>query len=364
MLSSLRLIHISDLHFGEQYYQRPRKTQTFGQQRHSSAAAEALALAVQEIRSRKDGEYSVPTRVIATGDLTAAGTAPSLETAFRYLRKAGPKDYPPGLAESCALAVPGDQDMGKAGAEIRASESARRAWQQRFLPPPDAQCDFEFLQSGSTANGTPANWFPYRVPLISGSLEISLYGLDSTAGVSPDGPPESGAIGQDQRDRLVAMVKEEESREQPGKQRIRIAAIHHALTGRPSAGLAGLLTDRKAVSETLQRLGFLAVLSGYTPHAGSAEGGYYVGLVRPDEAYPVIYSFTSGATLHAGGGLDTYEDRVHQRFNLYEFSLDEAVDSLTIALTVYCRGKMGHFLRAAAPFMIEVPGLSSYRAQF
>src|SRR3954465_4921542 len=83
----LRLIHVSDLHFGASFSTPWLWAQTVaripGLGEHSEQVARALSIAVKALRLLTP---SVPVRIIATGDLTTWGTAGSFSLALSYLR--------------------------------------------------------------------------------------------------------------------------------------------------------------------------------------------------------------------------------------------------------------------------------------
>jgi 3',5'-cyclic AMP phosphodiesterase CpdA len=265
-----RIIHLSDLHFGEAlatpWWVRAVPVLTApGCETHDSDVAEALAASI--LRQRR--MQAIPTRVIATGDLTTWGTRDAFGLAFDYLIRSrsvsGPHDTV-GLNEPASAVLPGNHDMwggilmgmpifGASSAAIRHryfSEPSKEAW---LLRSPEA--------------------FPYRVLLHAGPPEVCLYGLDSTRLDARDRPRgqvkmlagdwgnvlADGYVDTEQLNSLEAEVRGE-PKDPP---RVRIVALHHPLAY-PDEMVDPrykVLLNRDEVVTRLQRLGFAIALCGH-----------------------------------------------------------------------------------------------------
>jgi 3',5'-cyclic AMP phosphodiesterase CpdA len=113
-MAFFRLIHIADLHFGSSFSTPSLWARTVAQMpglgEHDERVARELDLKVKAIKLT-DG---IPTRVVATGDLTTWGTSAGFNVALSYLRGqlfAGPPNVMIGLNDPTLPVIPGNHDV-------------------------------------------------------------------------------------------------------------------------------------------------------------------------------------------------------------------------------------------------------------
>jgi len=186
-----RLIHITDLHFDEQY--RPLnqlyRVRMGGWQVHDPDVVCALAEKVAEIRD----EDSVPCRVAVTGDLTTWGTGDAFEFALNYIRRTVPITTRQvcGLNDERAIVIPGNHDAWIDTFPLFYPRTGRPnpygcpPFAEVFHnPAPDADLPLFLPGRGGPAEVEPPRLgvspFPFRVCLRQANPTIYLYGLDST----------------------------------------------------------------------------------------------------------------------------------------------------------------------------------------
>ncbi|MBL8173378.1 MAG: metallophosphoesterase [Bryobacterales bacterium] len=97
-----RVVHLSDLHFGDQFENREEwwhevfaRTPLQGRYRHDYAAAVSLRLILEEIRADA-AAHGVPLVVVHTGDLTAAGKEAEFAVGAAFLQGLGEVHEVPG----------------------------------------------------------------------------------------------------------------------------------------------------------------------------------------------------------------------------------------------------------------------------
>jgi 3',5'-cyclic AMP phosphodiesterase CpdA len=278
----LRLVHISDLHFGDNFIMsavmgtpiprgvvralaRARLPLVPGLEIHDDLAARALSTAIKSHRLD-----AVPLITIASGDLTTFGTLDALKTAMVYLRSqhiVGSQKF--GLNDPSLPLVPGNHDTwgGNVWGYTKSVALPRPEFDRVFADP---------------APGGDASPYPYRLRLCE-SPPIYLYGLDSCRLEQMpkrrylnlqrrkfNGLIAEGYVDPDQLDKLAALISDE-----PPRPRFRIAVIHHAVTDSSKflplihVGKVniGRLINRSEVVAALEKLDFRLVLTGHL-HAG------------------------------------------------------------------------------------------------
>lgn len=319
-----RLIHVSDLHFGNTLSPPWWAVHNFvpGWEPHSIRVAQELSNSVL-LENLKD---PVPSRIVATGDLTTWGRPSGFDLAFGYLRGSFQIPGTPatlGLAEPEACVIPGNHDAWS-GTVFGFGRSATATISQ-FFNNPAPGCQFG-------PNGTS---FPYQVLLHAGPPAVYLYGLDSTQLESSPHPVRlhtilaDGYVGGQQLSDLARLVRTE----QAGVPKIRMAAIHHPLGYMQTFGPAPtkILLNFDDVLETLQNLGFAIALCGHE----------HRGFVRvnsvPDTARSPVYVFSAGSATQtiypwhptsSGPGIGN-------EYRIYDFSADRDPYELRIDVRVF-----------------------------
>jgi 3',5'-cyclic AMP phosphodiesterase CpdA len=284
----LRLLHVSDLHFGDSP-SAPwwvKLTWIPGLETHSERIATELSNSVRLERINS----SVPIASIATGDLTTWGRPAAFSVAFDFLRgkilTGGKKTWWLGLNDPNVPIVPGNHDIW-GGAILGLSLLAGL--------PPSARPDFDlyFKKPAPKARYTNSGVsYPYWLRY-DGPPAVYIYGLDSNRVDEAPNPLlrnllADGFVDQQQLDDLQKLVSLEID-----EPRIRIAAIHHPLayaklTGTPQYWKT--LINIEEVIRTLQSLGFAIVLCGHE-HKGFVRSNS-----APNVPYPPIQVFSVGAS--------------------------------------------------------------------
>jgi 3',5'-cyclic AMP phosphodiesterase CpdA len=266
MTKFLRLVHVSDLHFGDSItspsWNRPP---VGGLAVHDLNVAAALTDSVEKLRLSS----LLAELVVATGDLTTWGRVKAFHTAFTFLRSrhAVSSLKVVGLGHPYALVVPGNHDiwsamslhvLARAGIPL----STRKRFDGFFRPPVKPPA----LYSGS--------YFPYGVRFDVGPVNLYLYGLDSNRMEQAPHPLThsflaNGFVPKQQLDELEQHLIPQEMDEP----RIRVAALHHPLAyksvGSAPFGPAKKLLNLDEVLLRLQQMGFAVALVGHE-HAGFA----------------------------------------------------------------------------------------------
>jgi 3',5'-cyclic AMP phosphodiesterase CpdA len=266
MAKFLRLVHVSDLHFGDDItsssWKRPPVS---GLAVHDLNVAAALTDSAGQLRLLEP----LAERVVATGDLTTWGRGKAFHTALTFLRSqhvvSALKRV--GLDDRDAPVVPGNHDIWSAMSlhvlsRVGIPLSTRKRFDRYFDPPAPTHT----LHSG--------NYFPYGVRLDAGPVKLYLYGLDSNRMEQAPSPLlhsflASGFVPTQQLDELEHVLLPQELNEP----RIRVAALHHPLAyksvGSAPPGPVKKLLNLTEVLFRLQRMGFAIALVGHE-HAGFA----------------------------------------------------------------------------------------------
>ncbi len=282
-----RLVHISDLHFGDRLFTPWWALSTWipGLETHSAQVARELS---NSFRSGALSGHQGTVAVVATGDLTTWGQPAAFTLVHTYLRSRhaiGAKAWM-GFNQDDAAVVPGNHDIWS-GIILGLSLSAPT--------PPSTRVDFDnyFNPPALKASfpSTAGALFPYQIPFACGPVTIYLYGLDSTrVDLLPN--PRShnfraeGFVDRQQLEDLEKFVNNE-----PDNLRIRIAAIHHPIgypstTGTPTWQTLVNLDDE--VIPKLQDLGFVIALCGHQ-HKGFVRQNGSVNSTNPP-----IWVFSAG----------------------------------------------------------------------
>jgi 3',5'-cyclic AMP phosphodiesterase CpdA len=253
---SLRLIHITDLHFGGQlstpWWHLPSHIP--GLELHSEIVAQSLSDTIRYEMKR----CPMRSRVVVTGDLTTTGDDNALSLALTYIRgqiSAGARTAL-GLNASDAALIPGNHDVWSG--VILGLGQPRSNFDRWFADPaPDV-----------VGAGDSPPHFPYRLDL-TGNLPVPVYfyGLDSTR--VELSPSRLGAVhhvlAQGYVDEAQMVALQDLILDEPVKgPALRVAAIHH-----PIAYLPGyeesikLLLNLKQVRQFLSDYGFSIVLCGH-----------------------------------------------------------------------------------------------------
>jgi 3',5'-cyclic AMP phosphodiesterase CpdA len=179
-MAFLRLIHVTDLHFGSSFATPSLWAQTVAQVpglgEHSERVARELDLAVKSIQLAAAG---IPTLVVATGDLTTWGTSAGFNLALSYLRGnfyAGPPNVMVGLNQPALPVIAGNHDVW-GGWLLGVSTNAS-------IPPASRPAyAYAFDKPAPGATYPTGLSFPYQVQLATGQgFDVYLYGLESNEG--------------------------------------------------------------------------------------------------------------------------------------------------------------------------------------
>jgi len=264
MAPFLRLIHVSDLHFGDTLYPQKGILHTtspaniiggtfHGDRIHDFSAAEALSNSVRSHLLTTSSAIAI----VATGDLTTFGTHSAFSVAFTYLRSqhSGAHGRSIGFGSRSLPVVPGNHDIWGGGLIGGAST---RAFFEAF-----------FRKPAPLGVYPDSRQFPFRLELISAPL-VYLYGLDSSR-VDKHQPTtknvrnrvrQAFAEGFVNKQQMVALHKLISA--EPRKPALRIAAIHHPpLEPPPTLIPLGKLINHRELIGTLAARGFKAVLCGH-----------------------------------------------------------------------------------------------------
>ncbi len=265
----LRLVHVSDLHFGSSFSTPRLWAETVaripGLGEHSGSVAQALSnwVAADKAAAMKVGSPSP--RVIATGDLTTWGTAASFQLAAKFLRGSIPvtAKLVAGLNEPNLPVIPGNHDVWN-GWLLGLGPMAGFAPTTLTTAIPNPAPGAVYPPGGAAS-------FPYQLLLNVGPPKVYLYGLDSTRVDRTPFPQyrnflAEGFIDLAQLTALNSLV----AAEPPAPSTVRIAAVHHPLAYahkdpnyQPRSH--GLLNQLEVVA-ALQGHGFSLVLSGHLHH--------------------------------------------------------------------------------------------------
>jgi 3',5'-cyclic AMP phosphodiesterase CpdA len=284
-----RLIHVSDLHFGDSLFTPWWVVSTWipGLETHSTRVAQELS---NSLRLLTSGTNQVSNAVVATGDLTTWGRPSAFSLANTYLRGrhyVGGHQTWMGLNAVNAAVVPGNHDIWS-GAILGLSFGA--------ATPPSTRPDFDQFfnppaPTGSYPIGTAR--FPYRLRFNCSHVAIFLYGLDSTR-VDLLPHPRShnfradGFVDPQQLKDLEALVTLEP---EPHIPRVRIAAIHHPI-GYPQSTVTStwktLVNLDTEVIPALQQLDFAIALCGHEHR------GFVRSTSAPNTLRRSIFVFSAG----------------------------------------------------------------------
>lgn len=355
MAISLKLVHLSDLHFGDALYSKLPMLQT-----HESKVVESLSHSIEMIRKAS----SVPVVVVVTGDLTTFGTEPALSHAFSFLRGrvsvTGTQQV--GLNDPNTPVIPGNHDIW--GGWITGIGPS-------MAQPPSRRREFIkfFQQSAPNAVYPRSNTlFPYRLVLLD-SPRVYLYGLDSNRiDVLPfsrvHGLFANGYVDKAQLQDLELLVNRE-----PAVPVLRIAAIHHPITTAQFGTVRtvrGNLIESETVSRELRKLGFRMAISGHlhegfldSPNTNSQLHLFVVGTCSQQ----VNLSNLEVEALRDGPRFHNYQQlaardsalRSTNEYRVYDFELEShGTDSVEVVMHRYVYVPSRGFDEVVHPVRIKI----------